>query len=90
MDVPSQTQVVALIDAFLIRHDMAPSRLGRDALKESQFVTDVRAGPQPRLSKLATLLAFMRERDEELERSAMGDGSSSGPADAHRLSAGAR
>ncbi|WP_425230246.1 hypothetical protein [Sphingomonas sp.] len=87
MELPSHAEVVALIDSFLARHRMAPSRLGRDALGEPQFVGQVREGRVPGLSTLTKLSDFMRERDERLAMA--GDHSGAG-GPAHRLSAGAR
>ena len=89
MDVPSHAEVVELIDTFLKRHDMAESRLGRDALREPQFVSQVRAGRTPGLATLAKLRDFMRDRDELLDGSAMAPGSTGGTNAAHRLNAGA-
>lgn len=86
MDVPSPADVVEQIDSFLARHRMAPSRLGRDALGEPQFVTSLRAGRMPGLATLQKLGDFMRERDEQLT---MAGEDSAGDRSAHRLSAGA-
>ena len=87
MDFPSHADVVEKIDSFLARHDMAPTRLGRDALGEASFVSMVRAGRTPGLGTLAKLRDFMRERDEQLAI-ASDDGGIEPPR--HRLSAGAR
>ena len=87
MDVPSHSEVVEQIDSFLRRHDMAPTRLGRDALAEPQFVTQVRAGREPSLTKLGKLFEFMRERDGQLVMAAEDDGAEP---PRHRLSAGTR
>lgn len=66
MDVPSHAEVVAQIDAFLVRQQMKPSRLGRDAFGEPSFVSQVRAGRMPGLQTLLKLSAFMKRRDEQL------------------------
>lgn len=86
MDVPSSAEVVEQIDAFLARHGMAPTRFGRDALGEPQFVSSLRAGRMPGLGTLGKLRDFMRDRDEQLMTA---DGSA-GVTATHRLSAGAR
>lgn len=85
--MPSPAEVVEQIDAFLARHDMAPTRFGRDALGEPQFVSSLKAGRVPGLGVLARLSLFMRERDAELAMTA--DNGSAQPR-RHRLSAGAR
>ncbi len=90
MDVPSHAEVVALVDSFLTRRDMKPSRFGRDALGEPQFVSQLRAGRMPGLVTLTKLRDFMRERDEIAERSVMVADRSGGRRAAHRLNAGAR
>jgi hypothetical protein len=86
MDVPSHTEVVEQIDAFLSRHDMAPSRLGRDALSEPQFVSQVRKGRLPSLTTLGKLFDFMRSCDRGLTSSIAADRSGSA-ARPHRLNA---
>ena len=87
MDVPSHADVVAQIDAFLSRQGMKPSRLGRDAFGEPQFVSQVRAGRVPGLSTLLKLSEFMRRRDEELGMASDHNGE---PTQPHRLNAEAR
>lgn len=90
MDLPSHADVVAKIDAFLIRHDMAPSRFGRDALGEAQFVSEVRAGRQPNLPTLRKVSDFMRDLDEALAESLMTAQCKTTRAASHRLNAGGR
>lgn len=89
MDLPSHTEVVEQIDSFLSRHDMAPSRLGRDALGEPQFVSEVRKGRLPGLSTLSKLLDFMRDRDRQAT-AGMAPTLSGGEDRSHRLNAEAR
>lgn len=90
MDVPTPAEVVEQIDSFLERHSMKPSRFGRDALGEPQFVAEVRSGRAPGLTTLVKLRDFMRERDAVLERSAIAADRSASDARPHRLNAGAR
>jgi hypothetical protein len=87
MDVPSHADVVAQIDAFLDRQSMKPSRLGRDALGEPQFVSQLRAGRMPGLDTLLKLSAFMRRRDEQLIMASDGKAASG---TSHRLNARVR
>jgi hypothetical protein len=87
MDVPSHADVVAQIDAFLDRQDMAPSRLGRDALGEPQFVSEVREGRMPGFRTLRKLSEFMRRRDRQLN---MVTDSTPATKRSHRLNAEAR
>jgi hypothetical protein len=90
MDVPSHAEVVEKIDAFLDRHDMAPSSFGRKALGEPQFVSQVRAGRLPNLSTLRKLTDFMQVCDDDAERLAMEPTVSGPAAGPHRLNAGVR
>jgi hypothetical protein len=91
MDLPSHADVVALIDSFLFRHDMAPSRLGRDALGEPQFVSEVRDGRMPSMATLQKVLDFMRAREEKLAvGSVMMSDAKPIAGRSHRLNAGAR
>lgn len=70
MELPTHGQLIERIDAFLKRHDMAESRLGRDAVGEAQIISDIRKGRSPRLNTLEKLATFMAERDAEQERDA--------------------
>lgn len=87
MDVPSHEEVVAQIDAFLSRQRMKPSRLGRDAFGEPQFVKEIKEGRMPGLATLLKLSAFMRQRDEAL---LMKREDNDRAAVVHRLNAGGR
>lgn len=64
MDIPSHEQIVANIDAFLDRHGMKPSRLGRDATGEPDLVRSIRGGRSPSLETLNKLAAFMADYDK--------------------------
>jgi hypothetical protein len=51
------------IDNYLRATRSTPSRLGRDAVGDPNFVTNLRDGRQPRPSTLERLIAFI-EREE--------------------------
>lgn len=70
MDVPSQSQVIASIEAFLARHDMAPTRFGREATGEPQLLQSLREGRSPSLKVLASVSAYMRAKDGETAHAA--------------------
>ncbi len=55
------------VEAFLKRHDMKPTTLGRLAKGDPNFVFDLRAGREGRSSTEATVRDFMNERDEQLQ-----------------------
>ena len=52
------------IDRYLRRSKSSPSRLGRDAVGDPNFVMNLRDGRQPRKATLDRVLAFI-EREEE-------------------------
>lgn len=87
MDIPSHAELVAQLDAFLIRQKMAPSSFGRAALGEPSFVSTVRAGRMPGLQTLLKISKFMRDRDAAISIAKNNDF----PAQqSHRLNAEAR
>lgn len=54
------------IDAFLRRHDMAPTRFGRNVAKDPDLVLDMRRGRQPRESITTRARAYMARLDGEI------------------------
>ena len=63
MDIPTHDELVERIDAFLTRHKMAATRLGRDAVGEASLIDTIRKGRSPRLDTLNKLSTFMAETD---------------------------
>ena len=55
-----QTKFLARVERFMRRHDIAPSRLGRDALKDPTFVFDLRAGQVLRPETMDRVELYMR------------------------------
>jgi hypothetical protein len=55
------------IDHYLRRSKCAPSRLGRDAVGDPNFVPNLRHGRQPRQATLDRVIAFI-EREEARSR----------------------
>lgn len=64
MELPSDTELLAKIDAFLERHDMAPTRLGREATGEPQLLDSIRGGRSPSLKVWRKIADLMRRYDE--------------------------
>lgn len=54
-------QFTARVERFLKRYDVAPSRLGRDAVNESSFVLRLRAGVLPRAETMDKVEDYMRD-----------------------------
>lgn len=92
MDIPSRSELVARVDAFLLRHDIAPSRFGRDVTGEPNLVTTLRDGRELKHGALIKVLAFMAERDAKAkgETSFIGADPTAEDQPAHRLSAAVR
>lgn len=63
MLIPTRLELLAHIDAFLERHHMAETRLGRDATGEASLVSTIRKGRSPGIDTLNKLAAFMDEHD---------------------------
>jgi hypothetical protein len=49
------------IEEFLAKHEMAPSRLGTDALNDPSFVFELREGRRPNPDLIDQVDKFMRE-----------------------------
>jgi hypothetical protein len=66
MQIPTIPDVLATVDAFCLRHDMAPTRFGREATGEPQLIDSMRnKGRVPSLTVLQKMADFMRRYDEE-------------------------
>jgi hypothetical protein len=63
MEIPTDEELIARIDAFLARHGMAESRLGRDATGEPNLIASIRGGRSPTLKILRKLADFMVAHD---------------------------
>lgn len=65
MELPSDTELLARVDAFLERHGMAPTHLGRKATGEPQLVDSIRNGRSPSLKVWNKVADFMARYDAE-------------------------
>ena len=54
------------IDRYLRQSKSTPSRLGRDAVGDPNFVMNVRDGRQPRQATLDRVLAFIDREEDRL------------------------
>ena len=54
------------IERFLQRADMAPTRFGREALRDPCFVGDLRRGREPGAEVAGRVAAFIAAREAEL------------------------
>jgi hypothetical protein len=54
------------IDLYLRRSKISPSRLGREALGDPNFVMNLRDGRQPRQATLDRVLAFLERAEKRV------------------------
>jgi hypothetical protein len=66
MDIPTQAELIARIEDFCTRHDMAETRFGRDAVNNPALLSGLRRDPpvSPTLDTLNKIRDFMAETDE--------------------------
>lgn len=73
MQIPTRPELLDSIDAFLERHDMKPTRFGRDATGEPQLIDSIRnKGRSPSLDVLLKIAEFMRRYDAEASAASTG------------------
>lgn len=65
MRLLTEDQLVEKIEAFLYRHDMAPTRFGREATGNPNLLNDLRSGRSPSLRTVRKIAGFMAEQDAE-------------------------
>lgn len=66
MQIPTRPELLASIDAFLERHDMKPTRFGREATGEPQLIDSIRnKGRSPSHDVLLKMADFMARYDRE-------------------------
>ena len=83
--LPTNPELIASIEAFLARHDMAPTRFGSEATGDPNLLASLRAGTSPRLDRLHRVADFMKRKDAEVSAA---DHADAGTATAAPLSAG--
>jgi hypothetical protein len=72
MELPSDIELLARVDAFLERHCMAPTRLGREATGEPQLIDSIRNGRSPSLKVWNKVADFMARYDAEASAASTG------------------
>lgn len=60
-------QLIEAMEAFCERHDMAPTRFGREAAREAQLIQSLKSGRSISLSRANRIVAFMNEYDATRE-----------------------
>jgi hypothetical protein len=55
------------IEAYLRRSKTSPSRLGRDAVGDPNFVMNLRDGRQPRQATLDRVVAFLERQEKRIQ-----------------------
>lgn len=67
MDIPNHAELLARIEAFCLRHDMAETRFGREAVSNPNFISGLRRDPpvSPTLKTLNEVQDFMARVDAD-------------------------
>jgi hypothetical protein len=71
------------IEGHMRRAKMSPSRFGREALSDPNFVTSLREGREPRRATVERVMAYIQAQDEAAALESSVPGPLSGPASAH-------
>jgi hypothetical protein len=79
MQIPTDAELLGSINAFIVRHDMAPTRFGREATGEPQLIASIEGGRSPSLKVLQKIAAFMARYDAEAARPSMGNADENSP-----------
>lgn len=66
MDIPTDSDLLEAVDAFLARHGMKPTRFGAEATGEPQLLSSIRDGRSPSLKVWRRVAAYIRRKDAEL------------------------
>ena len=67
MDIPTKDELVSRLKTFCERHDMKPSRFGRECNGEGQLIDSIEKGRSPSLDLLHRIRDFMARKDAELD-----------------------
>jgi hypothetical protein len=67
MDLPTLDDIIARIEDFCARHEMKPSRFGREATNNPALLNHLRAGGNPTLETMQRIADFMAARDGEAD-----------------------
>lgn len=67
MDLPTRDELLDRMRSFCERHQMAPSRFGRECNGEGQLIKSIEEGRSPSLDLLHQIRNFMAAKDAELE-----------------------
>ena len=63
--------LIRQIEAYMRRTRVSPSRFGREALGDPNFVTNLREGREPRPATVERVMAFIRTQDDAAARQPM-------------------
>lgn len=55
--------LLSVIEKYLRRTDVPPTRFGREAVGDPRFVGDLRRGREPRAATVARVLAYLAARE---------------------------
>lgn len=55
----TEEQLIETIEAFCERHEMAPTRFGREAAREAQLIQSLKSGRSLTLARANRIVSFM-------------------------------
>ncbi len=58
-------QLLPVIEKYLRRSNTAPTRFGRDAVRDPRFVLDLRNGREPRRRTVSRVLEYIADQDRD-------------------------
>ena len=58
-------QLLPFIERFIRTHNVAPTRFGRDAVRDPRFVLDLRNGREPRRRTVNRVLAYIDDQSRD-------------------------
>lgn len=63
IEVPTEADLIELIDRFCSRHNVKPSTFGRMAIGDGNLVSNLQAGRSPTLKVVQRVVNFMADHD---------------------------
>ncbi len=58
-------QLLPVIEKYIRARNIAPTRFGRDAVRDPRFVLDLRNGREPRRGTVKRVIAFIDDQNRE-------------------------
>ncbi len=66
ISIPSDSELLEIIESFIARHNMAPTAFGRKATGEASFIATMKDGRKVSLHTANRIVNFMAKHDAQL------------------------